>query len=149
MTIAALSETQMDGSRGLPNSFMRKSAPLFGIDGAVPSDCQPLTMEPNLKKKAEEDKRGYVPKADEVLRVAHDYPLHVETRIALLEQSIGHINQTLIEMKKDFKEGLSYNCEEIREFRRDVKSDHRWMFGLMIAFGTGLMGVMAHGFHWF
>ncbi len=31
----------MDGMRGLPNSFISKSAPLFGIAGAIPSYCQP------------------------------------------------------------------------------------------------------------
>jgi len=67
-----------------------------------------------------------------------EYPVHMETKVALLEQSIMHINQTLLRIENDSK-----------EFRSEVKNDFRWMFGLMIAFGSGLMGVMAHGFHWF
>lgn len=83
-----------------------------------------------MKKKAEEN--------------IVEYPVHMETRVALLEQSVVHINQTLLEIKQDMKEFRM----DMKEFRRDVKSDHRWILGLMIAFGTGLMGVMAHGFHW-
>jgi hypothetical protein len=66
------------------------------------------------------------------------YPNSIDTRVALLEQSIGHINDTLIRIENNNK-----------EFRRDVKSDFRWVIGIMIAFGSGLMGVMAHGFKWF
>jgi hypothetical protein len=66
------------------------------------------------------------------------YPNSIDTRVALLEQSIGHINDTLIRIENDNK-----------EFRRDVKSDFRCLIGLMIAFGSGLMAVMAHGFKWF
>ena len=60
-----------------------------------------------------------------------------------------HKSNFTIEIKKDFKEGLTYNGSEIRRLREEVKSDHRWMFGLMIAGFTGMFGVMAHGFHWF
>lgn len=66
------------------------------------------------------------------------YPDKIDTRVALLEQSIGHINQTLIRIENDSK-----------EFRREIKNDFRWMIGLMIAFGSGIIGVMAHGFHWY
>lgn len=65
------------------------------------------------------------------------YPNSIDTRVALLEQSIAHINETLLRIEQDTK-----------EFRREVKSDFRWVIGLMIAFGSGVLGVMAHGFHW-
>jgi hypothetical protein len=65
------------------------------------------------------------------------YPNSMDTRVALLEQSISHINQTLIRIEQDGK-----------EFRKVIKNDFRWVIGLMIAFGSGLLGTMAHGFHW-
>ena len=70
------------------------------------------------------------------------YPTNVETRVSLLEQSIGYINQTLIRIENDSKEFRN-------EIRRDMRSDFRWIVGLMITFSLGLLGVMSKGFHWF
>jgi hypothetical protein len=67
-----------------------------------------------------------------------NYPDSQETRIALLEMSIAHVNETLTRIEQDSK-----------EFRKEMRSDFRWIIGLMIMFSTGLLGVMAHGFHWF
>jgi hypothetical protein len=39
-------------------------------------------------------------------------------------------------------ESLMY---EVRELRKDMRTDFRWLLGMMIA----LAGLMAHGFHWF
>jgi hypothetical protein len=72
------------------------------------------------------------------------YPNSMDTRVALLEQSISHINQTLIRIEQDGKEFR----QDVKEFKRDVKNDFRWVIGLMTAFGSGLLGTMAHGFHW-
>jgi hypothetical protein len=60
-----------------------------------------------------------------------------ETRIALLEQSIGHITQTLLRIEA-----------RLDRIETEVKSDFRWLLGMMIVFSGVLMGTMAHGFHW-
>jgi hypothetical protein len=57
-----------------------------------------------------------------------------QTRIALLEQSIGTINQTLIRIEN-----------EIKDIRKDMKTDFRWLLTII----AGLGAIMAHGFHWF
>lgn len=57
-----------------------------------------------------------------------------ETRLALLEQSIGSINNTLLSIQS-----------EIKEIRKDLKSDFRWILAII----GGLGFIMAHGFHWF
>ena len=51
------SDTQMDGSRGLRNSFMHKLAPLIAIFGAIPEACQrimhcPMVRRPGRKRPA-------------------------------------------------------------------------------------------------
>jgi hypothetical protein len=54
-----------------------------------------------------------------------------ETRISLLEQSIGHINETLIRMEKRFDnlESLSW-------------SHFKWMLGTMIAISLTMTGIL-------
>jgi len=32
---------------------------------------------------------------------------------------------------------------------KEIKSDLRWMFGIMLGFSGIMMGLMAKGFHWF
>lgn len=76
----------------------------------------------------------------------------IETRVALLEQSIGTINQTLIriENRLDNFEHRVYERfdkmdSKIDKLNSDAKSDFRWL--LAIISGLGL--IMAHGFKWF
>jgi len=61
------------------------------------------------------------------------YPVHLETKVALLE------------IKQDLK-----------DFSRDVKSDFRWVIGMIVGLSAfmvsgfaGMLAVIAHGFHWF
>ncbi len=87
-----------------------------------------------------------------------EYPIHIETRVALLEQSIGHINDTLIRIEKRFdKIDIQFNDvrKEFKDIRKEMKSDFRCLFGLNVGLSaftvaglTGLLGIMAHGFHW-
>lgn len=64
---------------------------------------------------------------------------HTEnTRIALLEQSIGHINETL----KDIK-------YELRDMRKEIKAYFLWTLMAMTGIVGCLGGLMAKGFHWF
>lgn len=97
-----------------------------------------------------------------------------ETRIALLEQSIGHINEALIRFEKRFDkidaqfELLqndmkfrfgSFEKETHKQFERlenkiersDSKSDSRfiWLLSFGIGAFAGLFGMMAHAMHWF
>ena len=80
------------------------------------------------------------------------YPESVDTRVALLEQSIKSINQTLIRIEtemKDFRKEIKFDMTELRndvkETRREMKNDFRWLLTII----AGLAGIMAHGFHWF
>jgi uncharacterized coiled-coil protein SlyX len=72
-----------------------------------------------------------------------------ETRIALLEQSIWHINETLVRIEKrldtidsDMKTGFN---------RLDSKIDSKfiWLISFGIGAFAGLFGMMAHAMHWF
>jgi hypothetical protein len=72
------------------------------------------------------------------------YPNSIDTRVALLEMSISHINETLQSMKEDAK-----------EFRNEARSDFRWLMGMIIGLSAftvggfaGTLAVIAHGFHW-
>ncbi len=58
-----------------------------------------------------------------------------------LDQSLGHINQTLERFEKRFDK----IDDEIKEVKRDVKSNFIWTLGVIGA----VLGVVAHGFHWF
>ncbi len=67
-----------------------------------------------------------------------DYLDNIPTRVALLEQSIATINQTLIRLESKMDKGFD-------DIRKDMKSDFRWILTII----TGLGAIMAHGFHWF
>ena len=62
------------------------------------------------------------------------YPNSIDTRVALLEASISHINETLIRIERS-----------IDEVKKDIKQDFR--FTIMVV--AGLAAIMAHGFKWF
>ncbi len=66
--------------------------------------------------------------------VVQSAPIHVETRVALLEQSIRHINDSLRSID-----------DSLREIKKDMKYDFRFLITAI----CGLAAVMAHGFHWF
>ena len=62
----------------------------------------------------------------------------VSPRLAVLE-----------EIAKGTKEALADMRAEIRALRADQRSDFRWLLGIILGGYVGLLGVMAHGFHWF
>jgi len=39
--------------------------------------------------------------------------------------------------------------DDLREIRRDARSDFRQLFGAIIVVAIGLAGLMAKGFHWY
>ncbi|BDO97583.1 TPA: hypothetical protein ACXGCQ_004717 [Escherichia coli] len=61
----------------------------------------------------------------------------MQARVAKLESDVEHIKHTLKEMKDD-----------IREIKRDARSDFRLLFGAIISVALGLAALMAKGFHW-
>ncbi len=84
-----------------------------------------------------------------------DYPSDMEARVAVLEQIAKSTQATLdrIERRMDALEtGLRAEIREIRaemrEIRAELQSDFRWLLGIMLGGMAGLLGGMAHGFHW-
>jgi chromosome segregation ATPase len=69
------------------------------------------------------------------------YPDSIETRAALLEMSISHVNETLERIDKR----LDRIDDKLDELKKDMKFDFRFLVGAICA----LAAVMAHGFHWF
>ena len=77
---------------------------------------------------------------------AHKYDGHNEdTRIALLEQSIGHINETLIRFEKRFDK-IDGKFDKIDD---TIWKNFFWTLAAFVATITSLLAVMARGFHWY
>lgn len=68
-----------------------------------------------------------------------------DTRIALLEQSINNINNTLVRFEKRF-DRIDAKLESMQI---ESNSDFRWLVKFIISTSVGLSALMAHGFHWF
>lgn len=62
------------------------------------------------------------------------YDLLYEQRMTRVESSIERLDKTTND--------LMY---EVKEIRKDMKSDFRWLLGMMLA----IVGLMAKGFHWY
>ena len=58
-------------------------------------------------------------------------------RVARLEAAVEHIQSDTADIKMD-----------IREIKRDAKTDFRLLFGALITMAVGLAGLMAKGFNW-
>jgi len=76
-------------------------------------------------------------------------PIHSEeTRLALLEQSINTINDTLVRFEKRF-DNVDSKFQKIDDkldsIKKELKSDFRWLLTII----SGIGAIMAHGFHWF
>jgi len=64
-------------------------------------------------------------------------PPHMDQRVIKLELAAEHVQRDLNDIKTD-----------VREIRRDMRTDFRLLFGALIAVALGLAGLMARGFHW-
>ena len=62
----------------------------------------------------------------------------VETTLENFDKRFGHIDNRFGQIDKHMSEGF-----------KELKSDIRWMFGIMLGGFAGIFGLMAHGFHWF
>jgi len=66
-----------------------------------------------------------------------DIHYNEDTRLALLEQSISHIDATLLRFEHRFDQ---------LDSRMD--SNFKWLLGIMIAGFGSLLGIIAHAQHW-
>ncbi len=62
----------------------------------------------------------------------------------LFESRLKQTETTMIHLEKEILQSEGRMLDAIKE----VKYDIRWMFGIMLAFSTALLGLMAKGFHW-
>ena len=89
-----------------------------------------------------------------------------DTRLALLEQSIHHINETLMRFEKRFDQiderfdridgrldrmdgRLDRMDSRLDNLNLKIDSNFKWLLGVMMAGFSGLFGIIAHGLHWF
>jgi uncharacterized coiled-coil protein SlyX len=75
-----------------------------------------------------------------------------DTRIALLEQSINNINDTMLRMEKRFdrlESKVDNISKEMKEGFKDCNNRIWNNFYWNLAALTGLGALMAHGFKWF
>lgn len=63
-----------------------------------------------------------------------------EVRVALLEQSIGHINETFVRFEKRF------DAIEAKFDKLDAKIDKHFYWTISAL--CSMFAIMAHGFHW-
>lgn len=61
----------------------------------------------------------------------------MEARVAKLESAVEYIQRDIAEVKADLK-----------DIKKDARTDFRVLFGAVIAVALGLAGLMAKGFHW-
>jgi len=86
------------------------------------------------------------------------YPGNMESRVAVLEYIAGRLDSRFESFERRFEsferrfDGLERRFDAMSHEHR---SEFRWLLGIMLAgFGTmlaafgGLLGVVAHGFHW-
>jgi len=73
-----------------------------------------------------------------------DFHYGEETRIALLEQSIDNINETL----KRFESRFDKIDEKFDKIDNQIDSNFIWMIGFMIGGFSSILGLLAHSFHW-
>ena len=83
------------------------------------------------------------------------YPADMEPRVALLEQTARATVASLERIERRVDAVAAEQQKMFRTLMAEYRADFRWLVGVMLAgFGTmlaafgGLLGVIAHGFHW-
>ena len=82
------------------------------------------------------------------------YPNSVDTRVALLEMSISHINETLIRIDKRFDkidERFDKIDERFNKIDQKIDSNFKWTLSLLvIPFYSSIIGLfLGKVLHWF
>lgn len=92
---------------------------------------------------------------EEVMHPKHNYKNDNDVRIAILENSMSHIFQTLERIENRFDKidrKLELMDQKIDDGFSKVNNrmwtNFLWLLGVMSAFSVGLLGIMAKGFHW-
>lgn len=88
---------------------------------------------------------------EELMQPKQHYRNDNEVRIAVVETTIGHINESLIRMEKRFDkidEKLETMDKKIEAINNRMWTNFLWLLGVMSAFSVGLLGIMAKGFNW-
>ncbi len=84
-------------------------------------------------------------------QVRNEESMKENTRVALLEQAITHINQSLIRIEKRFDSvDARFDKVDSKLDRLDSKIDStlKWMLGVYFAGFGALFGMIAHLQHW-
>jgi hypothetical protein len=55
----------------------------------------------------------------------------------------------LEEIARNTSVALTEIRADVRELRQETHRDFRWVLGILLGAWASLLGVMAHGFHWF
>lgn len=75
----------------------------------------------------------------------------IPERVAVLEQIARETHETLGNLRTEFRDLRTEFRDlrsEFRDLRSDVRSDFRWLLGIMLGSQGALLAVLAHGFHW-
>ncbi|WP_261374766.1 hypothetical protein [Yersinia aldovae] len=69
----------------------------------------------------------------------------VESRIARLESDVSYIKRDIGDIKTDIRQ---IRDTDLKDIRKDMKTDFRALFAAIIAVALGLAGIMGKGFGW-
>jgi hypothetical protein len=82
------------------------------------------------------------------MRAKQEAHMKDDTRLALLEQSIGHINETMIRIEKRF-DAIDKRFDRLENRIEDVRknswSQFCWVMGFMLALSTAFAGILIKG----
>ncbi len=80
-----------------------------------------------------------------------DIQFSEDTRLALLEQSIEHLNATLQRFEKRFDHidaKFDHIDAKFEKLDSRIDSNFKWLLSIMLAGFGSLLGVIAHTQHW-
>lgn len=84
----------------------------------------------------------------DVAKIQGDVLENIAEQIAEQYQHFAINLATKDELKQEIKEVKTEFNSKIDCLTAKIENNARWMFSIMIAFGCGMLGVMAKGFHW-
>lgn len=80
----------------------------------------------------------------------------LETRVALVEQAIGHVSETLSRLENKMDAGFKKMDEKFEKLDKEIKlfdsrlwTNFYWTLGTMFTLATLMCGILAKGFKWF